>query len=307
MIYFLYGQDSYRSKRKLEEIILGYKNVHKSGLNLIYVDADKTDFKDFYSNFKITSMFAEKKLIVLKNVFASKKFQEDFLEDIKKIEELEDIVIVYEDCPADKRIRIFKALEKNTKCQEFEFMAPANLRKWILAEFGKTHSTSSGQAKINADALDLLISYVGNDLWQMSNEVKKLSSYKAGGVIKKEDVQKLVRPNFANDIFKTIEALASKNKKLALDLLHKQLDAGDFPLYLLSMIAYQFRNLLIVKESPKKSGLHPFVVQKTLYLCDKFSMDELKKIYRKIFQIDLDVKTGKIEPEIALDLLLAEI
>ena len=84
MIYFIYGQDSYRSKRKLEEIILGYKKVHKSGLNLIYIDAkDEKDFKDFYSNFKITSMFAEKKLIVLKNVFDNAKFQEEFLEKLK--------------------------------------------------------------------------------------------------------------------------------------------------------------------------------------------------------------------------------
>jgi len=57
----------------------------------------------------------------------------------------------------------------------------------------------------------------------------------------------------------------------------------------------------------KKSGLHPFVVQKTGYLCSRFTMEKLKKIYLKIFQIDLDIKTGKIESETALDLLLAEI
>lgn len=66
MIYFIYGQDSYRAKRKLEEIISGYKKIHKSGLNLIYVDVKDPstssghNFKDFYSNFKINSMFAEK-------------------------------------------------------------------------------------------------------------------------------------------------------------------------------------------------------------------------------------------------------
>ena len=85
MIYFIYGEDSYRSKRKLAEIILSYKKIHKSGLNLIYIDAEKENFKDFYSNFKITPMFAEKKLIILKNVFINKKFQEDLLEGIKKI------------------------------------------------------------------------------------------------------------------------------------------------------------------------------------------------------------------------------
>jgi DNA polymerase-3 subunit delta len=83
------------------------------------------------------------------------------------------------------------------------------------------------------------------------------------------------------------------------------------------MIAYQFRNLLIIKELQdakkpyalvvKKSGLHPFVAQKSYYLCNQFSFEKLKKIYLKIFQIDSDIKTGKIESETALDLLLAEI
>ena len=82
------------------------------------------------------------------------------------------------------------------------------------------------------------------------------------------------------------------------------------------MIAYQFRNLLTIKELQntqpygaiaKKSGLHPFVVQKSYYLCSQFSIEQLKKIYQKIFQVDSDIKTGKIDSELALDLLLAEI
>ena len=57
----------------------------------------------------------------------------------------------------------------------------------------------------------------------------------------------------------------------------------------------------------KKSGLHPFVVRKTYYQCNQFSFSELKKIYQKIFKIDFNIKTGKIEPGIGLDLLIAEI
>jgi DNA polymerase-3 subunit delta len=317
MIYFLYGEDSYRSKRKLEEIILGYKKVHKSGLNLIYIDANpsagsgQTSFKDFYSNFKITSMFAEKKLIVLKSIFSNAKFQEDFSENIKSLEELKDIVVLYENCSVDQRIKFFKALQKHAKCQEFSHLTFANLKKWALIEFLKNN------AKINADALDLLIEYIKTDLWRLSNEINKLSNYKLGDAIKKEDVERLVKPSIENDIFKTIDALASRNKRQALALLHKHLDNGDNALYLLSMITYQFRNILIVKELiekknqypavVKKSGLHPFVAQKTFYLCNQFSFDQLKKIYQKIFQIDLDIKTGKIEAETALDLLLAEL
>ena len=38
-------------------------------------------------------MFAEKKLIILKNVFEAKKFQEDFLEVVKNIEEYNETVL----------------------------------------------------------------------------------------------------------------------------------------------------------------------------------------------------------------------
>jgi DNA polymerase-3 subunit delta len=311
MIYFLHGQDSYRSKEKLLDIIEGYKKVHKSGLNLIYIDATEKSFADFYSNFKVVSMFAEKKLIILKNVFSDSKFQEEFLENIKDIEKFQDIVVVYENSAADKRIKFFKALAKQATCQEFELLDPALFKKWVIKKF------EAKGIKINLDALDMIISFVGNNLWQMSNEVEKLSNYKGKTIIKKEDILTLIKPNIENDIFKTIDELAKKNKKQALSLLHKHLDNGDNVLYLLSMIAYQFRNLLIIKELQdaqipyqmiaKKSGLHPFVVQKTSSLCSQFSNEQLKKIYQKIFLIDLNIKTGKVEPETALDLLVAEI
>lgn len=311
MIFFIYGEDSYRAKRKLEEIISGYKEVHKSGLNLIYVDAKEKDFKDFYSHLKINSMFAEKKLIVIKNTFDEDKFQEEFLENIKSLEETKDIIVVYEDTAPDARTKFFKALQKCAKCQEFNCMQPAVLKKWVANEFLKN------KVKINPDALDLLAGFIKNDLWGMSGEINKLSNYRAGSTVKKEDVALLVKPDIENDIFKTIDALASKNKKQALSLLHKHFDDGEAPLKLLSMIVYQFRTLLIIKELQeknepygaiaKKSGLHPFVVQKNFYLCNQFSMPQLKKIYQKIFEADADIKTGKIEPELALDLLLAEI
>ena len=84
MIIFIFGQDSYRSKKKLEEIIDGYKKIHKSGLNLIYIDAKEKEFDVFLNCLKSNSIFDDKKLIILQNAFSDKKFQEDFLEDFKK-------------------------------------------------------------------------------------------------------------------------------------------------------------------------------------------------------------------------------
>ena len=87
MLIFLYGPDSYRINRKLNEIIEQYQKIHKSGLNLRYFDLSDKDmvFQDFSDEFQQKSMFKEKKLIVLKNAFSHPGFQDEFLSEIKRL------------------------------------------------------------------------------------------------------------------------------------------------------------------------------------------------------------------------------
>ena len=307
MIIFLYGKDTYRMKEKLKEVIERHKKIHKSGLNLNYFN----DFTDLKDGIRQTSMFKEKKLAVVTNLFASSDFKEEFFKNKKEFLDSEDIILIYEEKDFNKNNSLFKFLKKNAKCQEFKFFTGQKLKDWIKKEFDRY------KTKIDPEVLEKLIEYVGNDLWQMSNEIRKLASFRNNETVKAEDIKLLVKSKVETDIFKTIDAIADKNKKQALNLLHKHLEKGDSPLYLLSMINYQFRNLLIVKDliekhKPyniilKRSGLHPFVVKKSYYQSQKFTFQELKRIFQKIFKKDLDIKTGRIQPEIALDLLIAEI
>lgn len=307
MIIFLYGEDTYRMKEKLKEIIERHKKIHKSGLNLKYFD----DFTNLKDGIRQTSMFKEKRLAVVTNVFANPDFKEEFFQNKKEFLDSEDIILIYEEKDFNKNNSLFKFLKKNAKSQEFKFLTGQGLKAWIKKEFDRY------ETKIDSGVLEKLIEYIGNDLWQMSNEIRKLASFRNSETVKAEDIELLVKSKIETDIFKTIDAIADKNKKQALNLLHKHLEKGDSPLYILSMINYQFRNLLIVKDfiekdKPyniilKRSGLHPFVVKKSYYQSQKFTFQELKKIFQKIFKADLDIKTGKTQPEIALDLLIAEI
>lgn len=307
MIIFLHGEDTYRMREKLKEIVEKYKKVRTSGLNLKYFEGDF--FKNFKDSFKQTSMFEEKKLIIVTNPFDNAEFKENFIDQGKEFIDSNDIIVIHQEGKINKNSALLKYLNKNAKTQEFEVLTNAKLRNWAQKEFEEYH------ARIENQALDKLLQFVGNDLWRLSNEIKKLASYSKNIGI--DEVRLLIRSNIETDIFATIEAISQKDKKKALNLLHKHIDKGDSPLYVLSMINYQFRNLLIIKDliernTPfpaiaKKSGLHPFVVKKTYYSAQQFSFLELKKIYQKIFQIDLEIKTGKVEPATALDLLISEI
>jgi DNA polymerase-3 subunit delta len=334
MIIFLYGQDTFRSHQKLEEIIDHYKKTHKSGLNLGYFEGENLNFQDFKSEVETVSMFREKKLVVLKDIFTNKDFQGEFLKQGKKIVNSENVILIHENKEIDKRNSFFKFLEKNSKSQEFRLLEGQKLKNWVKKELGKY------QGAAEPEALDELVNFIGSNLWQMENEIKKLANYKNGPAsakavsfaevasateaesagkkkIEVKDVELLVRPKVETDIFKTIDAISERKKSRALMLLHQHLEKGDSPLYLLAMINFQFRNLLMIKDlieknTPyykiiNKSKLHPFIVKKSYQQAQRFTLQQLKKIYQKIFQVDYQIKTGKIEPEVALDMLITEI
>lgn len=310
MTFFLYGQDTYRMQGKLNEMIEEYKKAHKGALSLKSFGEDNLNLDDVKIEVQTASIFQEKKLIIFKNVLSLLKKEPRFPGLLEEFQKSDDIIIFSEEKEFDEKNDLVKFLKKNAKSQEFRLLEGEKLKKWAEEEFLKFRK------EISAEALDKLVSFTGNDLWQLSNDIKKLVNFQPEGKIEEKNIELLVKPTIELDIFRTIDAIAEKNKKRALFLIHKHLERGDNPVYLLSMINFQFRNLLIIKDLIEKrlpyysilktAKLHPFVVRKTYQQAGKFTFQEIKKIYRKIFQADLDIKTGKVSAETALDLLLTE-
>jgi len=318
MIIFLYGKDTYRLQQKLREIEAQYKEIHKSGLNLEKIDVLQIEFEEFTDKLFQYSMFIKKKLFFLENLFSSQKFKERFLEKIKEIAKSQDLVVVFEKKELPRKDKLFLNLKKYGKFQEFEYLKGKVLENWVKNEFQKE------KIKVSEQAMNLLLEFIGNDLWQLSNEIKKLvclkKPLKASDLIeevKSEDVEILVKPKLEANIFKIIDALSQKNKKKALKLIQESLLKENKPLVILSMINFQFRGLLIAKtlmeegktlnDFLKLNILKPFPTRKCWYASTGFSLNQLKKIYQKIFEADLSMKTGKIQPEEGLKMLVAEI
>lgn len=303
MIIFLFGKDSFRSLKKLGEIIDKYKEKHEKSLSFHEFDS-KTNFKDFRDQFQTKSIFQENKLLVLKDIFSNPKFKKEFLESEIDFTKSKHIIVFHETEEVKKKDPLFVYLKKNSKSQEFELLKGKKLQTWIIKELS--------EVKIDSIALKLLIQYTEKDPWKLSNEIHKLANY---GVkrITEEHINLLVHPSLEQNIFQTIDSISSKQKQKAINLIHQHIEKGDSPLYLLSMIAFQFRNLLIMKDMIYKGKninelkWHPFVIKKTYRLSQSFELKQLKKIYQKIVETDLNIKTGKVDPEMGLELLIAQI
>jgi DNA polymerase-3 subunit delta len=272
MVIFLFGEDTYRLKEKLIEIIEEYKKKNTSGFNLRFLDAKEIILDDLKSELLSISMFKEKKLVVLSNVFSASKFKEDFLDRGEALFDSSNILIIYESGSVSQKEKLTTFLKKKAKTEEFKPLRVDQVKRFIKKKLE--------QKEINDDALSLLIDYCSNDLWKISKEIEKLINY-SKNKISKEDIELLVSPVYDNNIFETIDAIAKKEKKRAVKLLKRHIENGDSVPYLLTMIAYQLRNIISVKSS-KKVAMNPFVLNKSLSQANNFSMEELINMYEKV-------------------------
>lgn len=304
MIIFLCGQDTYRSRKELRRIIEDYKKANSDWFDFVRLDVLDKEI-DFFEQVRKSadtiSMFSAAKLIVVENIFSTnKEIQNDILEFLEKreIEKNKDINIVFWDEEPDQRSSLFKHLKIKARVEEFKPLKGGQLQEWI-----KGHITEQG-GKTDKAAIDKLEEYIGSDLWRMKNEVDKLLDYNK--TINRESIELLIKPEFDLNIFKMIDALGQKNKVKVLDLFGKYLEKGEDEFYLLSMFIYQVRNLLKV-ISGGRLDMHPFVAQKTKAQARNFNFEELKKIYRQLLTIDLDIKVGRMDSKTALELFLMKL
>jgi len=324
MLIFLYGEDNFRTHQKILELKNKFLQSDKSGSGLSAFDfQDKISADKVIDVLNLPNLLAPKRLVIAKNIVSlgSLDSQKEMLEYLKKnIKNLEDnkdlIIVFWESVLPSKANALNKFLQskENIKKQNFEKLSGTRLNQWIL----KRMQELDPQAKISQTALDKLILYVGGDTDVLDKEIQKLINFSSGKMITDNDVEELVKANLDNNIFATIDALGQNNKKEALKLLHQHLEKGDDPFYIFSMFVYQFRNLLKVadfrekgitdeRQISAKTKLHPYVVKKSLMQIRSLSFPKLKQIYQKLGEMDLQIKTGKIGIELALDKFIAEL
>jgi DNA polymerase-3 subunit delta len=304
MIILFYGQDSYRAKRKLNELMEEHKKKHKSGLNLRYMEAKGTSFGDLKNEILMVSMFQEKKLVVLLDPLSNSKLKEDLIEQGEIFINSENILLLFESNDINAKDKLLSFLNEKAKVEKFEPLKGDKLKDWTKKEVERLGG------KIEEKALVLLTDMVQGNLWQLSNEIIKLVNYNKEEITEK-DIKILVNPNNVTNIFDTVDAIAQRNKRKAIDLIKNHIEKGESAIFLLATIASQIRNIISVKSSDGERaydlGMHPFVFSKSLSQSRNFSLEELKRIYARIVELDFQIKVGKIDQNIAIDMLITEI
>ncbi len=304
MIYFFFGEDTYRLKKTIEAFAGKFGD---DSLMNVSVFEDDYDLKKISSAMLSLPFLSKKRLVIMKNIFSAKNL------DAKKLAEILDsapdstVMLFIQEGQPDKRSVLFKRLIKE-KSKELGFLSGAELAKWIKAEVQKAGG------EIGPKEALLLAEYFGGNLWQLKNEVSKLVAYDKN--IKLENIEKLSVSNVNVKIFDLTDTITAGNKEKSFKILKDLLDSGENELYILSMIQWQVRNLALVygfknaseTEIAKKTKLNPFIVRKSLVAAKKISSDgTIKNYYSQIIEAENDIKTGAKEPDVALELLVNQL
>ncbi len=340
MIIFIFGDDDFRGKEKVEELKRRFlKEVDPSGSSLSVIDGKEASMIEVSEKCGTSSLLVSKRMIVIEDLFSNSKILEEALDYFKTKEETgtDNIIIFWEpriktkkknnkktplflDASDREKIlsakaqRLFMFLQTQEYVQEFSKLSYSELAKWTQDRASRRGAEISGQA------LRALLGLTGSDLWLVSQELDKLISYKKGlspqGAIEIElkEVEAISVGIFDNNIFSLTDALASKNSALAIRLMEEQLYSGVNDYYLLSMMIRQVKILLQVRQAldsglnarqiSKQLNLHSFVVQKGVSQVRQFNYHELSRALSKLIEIESQLKTGRGEARALLNLFI---
>jgi DNA polymerase-3 subunit delta len=172
--------------------------------------------------------------------------------------------------------------------------------------------------KLDGPAAQRLVGCAGNQGRALVNELEKLASYAGrGGRITAEHVDLLVQDRQEQNLFAFIDDLSARRRGAALQSLRRLIEDGQAATYILFMIARQLRILLGVAslaaqrvrpdDIAAQLGQKPFVVRKALDQARAFGDAELARLHDRVLELDHATKTGRMEAETGLEVLVFEL
>ncbi len=326
--YVFHGADEFTRAETLADFKRRLGPPDTVDLNTTRLDGKTLTLAELRHACDAIPFLAEKRLVIVKGLLARRHAprkgrelsasQGEYLaalaDYLPRLPETTRLVFI-EDKPLPAQHPILQLAQREERGYVKRFDPPDAkiLPRWIEKRVRKCGG------EIEPQAARQLAAVVGTDLRLLDQEIVKLVTYTLSPsgerAITTADVDAVVPYAQAAVVFDLVDALGRRDGRTAAQSLHRLLDAGEHPLGLLAMIVRQFRLLIQVKElkaaraTPRDIAqalrLHPFPARKLHAQATHFTAAQLETVYRHLLDTDVAIKTGEIEAEVALDLLVA--
>lgn len=304
MVYLLYGTEDFEIEEEIKKLSkdIDEMNISKYDLNNDMLSLALEDAKTM-------SLFGDKKLVIVDNANmftgSTSKDSELIEEYLNHINENTTLVLIVHNDKLDTRKKITKLIKKVGKVQEFnDELDTTSLVRRLFKDYNIDYKT-----------IQLFIDRVGNNPLIIQSEINKIKIYKDNDKnITEEDILNLTAKLIEIDIFKLIDYIVRKNKEKALELYYEMLKMNEEPIKIVVILANQFRIMYQSKELLKKGysekdiastlKIHPYRVKLAIQNSRNYTSDILLKNLNALADIDIGIKTGTINKDLALELFI---
>ena len=304
MVYLLYGTEDFEIEEEIKKLSkdIDEMNISKYDLNNDMLSLALEDAKTI-------SLFSDKKLVIVDNANmftgSTSKDSELIEEYLNHINENTTLVLIVHNDKLDTRKKITKLIKKVGKVQEFnDELDTTSLVRRLFKDYNIDYKT-----------IQLFIDRVGNNPLIIQSEINKIKIYKDNDKnITEEDILNLTAKLIEIDIFKLIDYIVRKNKEKALELYYEMLKMNEEPIKIVVILANQFRIMYQSKELLKKGysekdiastlKIHPYRVKLAIQNSRNYTSDILLKNLNALADIDIGIKTGTINKDLALELFI---
>jgi len=316
-LLLLCGEEIYLIKWALD--LLVSKNVDPAVRMMDYSLLDGKDLSwiDIQHQCETMPMLSTRRVVAVSDFTPgqAKEMLEDFLQLPKHT-----LLIFLQNGPCDrsKKSGLAALVGAAGRIYEFEALDEPQLKAFVQKRLKSAGITAK------PSVLATLISTSGYgerdnsyNLFQLENDLTKMIVHSDGGELTLDDVNACLSETIDTNTFAMLDAIGKNRKDEAFRLLHNMIRSGENAYRLLSTIASQMELLLCVKEMRQEGkspaeiknelNVHELRVKKALAFSEKFSIGELRTILMNIYHVDNKIKTGLLDAEMALEMMIAEI
>lgn len=272
-------------------------------------DLDDDGLYSIVDELSTISLFDNLKVVVVKSIdkitnYSAKAFS-DLLSAMNNLES-ENILIM-------TSLKVLPDNERISKLKKYSSLIDLRLKNINLKEYIDRFIATNGFS-IDENAVTLLLSY-NLELSELSNDLKKLMCYDFDSKkITEQDVKLLVSRPLDDNVYQLIEAVLDKNYRHIFSSL-KDFKLQNMPSsYIVSLLINKFQELyntyILSKANMSQADIaNVFHVSsgRAYYMLKnikKLSLDKIKQNLELLNDLDYNIKSGKLDQNIGLELYL---
>jgi DNA polymerase-3 subunit delta len=223
----------------------------------------------------------------------------------------ETSVVIFVAADLDKRRKLTKALLDNSVVVDFPALNYGEAKNWLRTRLKELKTAADDEA------LSELLDLAGTDVQTLNSELDKLAAAAIDSKrITRDTVEELTGRTRELSNFDLGDHIVARNRKRALEVLHRLLEGGTPPVMLIGLLASNYHRLALAKDVLQRGSkedvyrIVPMPAFKRTAFMSTLQQLDAKRIARDIQLIaaaDLAIKTSQATPRLQLELLVCEL